>query len=106
MGVAVVFTYDGGARRFVESLDAHERTKVGGIFDSLRTTGRVENANKMKRLHSGVWELRVSQVRLLGDYRPGAFVVAHGLHKKATVLDQAEVRLAQRRLTAHDRVAA
>lgn len=103
MAIAIEYTPD--AKRFVERLDGQDRNRVGGLLDTLRDTGRIDNTNKMKRLHTGLWELRADQVRLLGDFKPGAFVVAHGLRKKSTRLDQHEVALAQRRLTAHNRAA-
>lgn len=103
MGVTIEYTAD--ARRFVERLADHDRQRIGGLLAMLSANGRIDNTNKMKRLHTGLWELRANAVRLLGDFKPGAFVVAHGLHKKATKLEQAEVVLAQRRLTAHNRAA-
>lgn len=103
----VEFTQDGKARRFVSELDPRDRARVAVLFTLLEARGRIDNVTKFKRLRTGLWEMKADRVRLLGDFRPGGrFVVAHGIIKKATVLDQAEVRHAERMLTDEDRRAA
>lgn len=96
------------AREFFLALDAADQRKVAALFQWLASEGRVPNREKFKGLGvqgGGLWEFKSHQIRLLGDFRPGArFVVALGLRKKQDDLRPADVQTALRIMRENDEI--
>lgn len=74
-------------QRFLDGLDAEDRTRVNELFSTLERLGRLDDHTKFHRMYlppHSFWSIKAYQIRLMGDYRPGGrFVVAHGCIKKA-----------------------
>jgi hypothetical protein len=94
-------------REFFVGLDDSVAAKVLALFAALGTQGRISNRQKFKCLgESGenLWEFKpTSQVRILGDFRPGRrFLLACGVVKKQSDLRSEDIQKAKRILGEHD----
>jgi hypothetical protein len=91
---------------FYRELSREERQRVLALFKRLADVGDIASREHFKSLgKSGdnLWEFKRSQLRFLGDYRPGGrFIVALGLRKKKDVLNRSDIEKASRILAEHD----
>lgn len=94
------------ALEFYKELSLKERQRVLALFKRLADTGDIASREHFKSLgKSGdnLWEFKRSELRLLGDYRPGGrFIVALGLRKKKNDLNRSDIEKASRILAEHD----
>lgn len=74
------------ALEFLQSLEYRYRNRFMRLFEVLAQHGRIKNYTEFKKLGPeacSLWEFKVFQARLFGDYRPGGrFVLAGGTIKK------------------------
>jgi len=74
------------AKEFFDALDAHDAKKADELLSAVAERGTYTGEDKIRKVHFGsnyFWELRMFQVRFLGDFtEPGVFVIFGALRKK------------------------
>lgn len=112
--IRIEYAFDANGRQpaqdFLDRLEPRYQQRFYRLFEVLQQHGRIKNYTEFKKLGPeacSLWEFKVFQARLFGDFRPGGrFIVAGGTIKKNESKNgrmKREIETACRVLAEHDR---
>lgn len=83
---------------FVDTLSCNEAAKVAWCIDLLQETGTQLREPCVKHVLEKIWELRITNIRILYLLEEGTFVLLNAFRKKTRKTPTIEINIALRRM--------